>query len=225
MNYNLYQSLEQTSGMMWGQTANFLPMLAVALLVIIVGWWIAGLVKGLIMNLFTRLKLDDALGAAGFDAVVARAGYRFRAGYVVGVLAKWFILAVTFVVALDILRLQEVTFFLRSVVLEYLPNVMVAVLILFGALVVAKAASEAVGAAVRASGVHNPVFFQKIAYYAIIVFAVLAAANQLRIAEELVQTLFMGLVFALALALGLAFGLGGREAAARMIDNVTKEKN
>lgn len=223
MNYELMGSLEQTSTMFWGQAMSFVPMVFTALLVIIIGWLIAGLLKGAVQRVFTQFKINEALGAAGLDALAARAGHTMKAGDLIGMLVKWFVLTVIFVVALDILRLQEVTFFLRSVVLDYLPNVIVAVLILFGSLIVAKVASEAVGTAVRASGVDNPLLFQRIAYYAIITFAVLAAVNQLRIAEELVQTLFMGIVFALSLSLGLAFGLGGREAAAKLIDRVSKK--
>jgi len=223
MNYEIMGSLGQTSTMFWGQTMGFAPMLLTALVVVIVGWLVAGLLKGGVISLFKQFKVNEALGAAGLDALATRAGHPIKAGELIGTLVKWFVLTVVFVVALDILRLQEVTFFLRSVVLDYLPNVIVAVLILFAALLVAKVASETVGATIRASGVDNPVLFQRIAYYAIITFAVLAAVNQLRIAEELVQTLFMGIVFALSLALGLAFGLGGKDAAAKLIDRATKK--
>ncbi len=223
MDYNVYRSLEGAAYAVWGNTMGVVPSLGAALLVIIIGWIVAGIVKSAIMRLFVHMKFNEALGAAGIDALAARAGHQIQAGYIVGVLAKWFVLTVVFVVALDILRLQEVTYFLREVVLDYLPNVMVAVLILFGALVVAKVASEAVGTAVRASGLHSPLFLQKLAYYAIIGFALMAAVNQLRIAQDLIQTLFMGTVFALSLALGLAFGLGGRDAAARVIDTMTKK--
>ena len=50
----------------------------------------------------------------------------------------------------------------------------------------------------------------------------MAALNQLRIADELVGTLFTGIVFALSLAIGLAFGLGGKDAAARYLDRMMK---
>jgi hypothetical protein len=51
----------------------------------------------------------------------------------------------------------------------------------------------------------------------------MAALNQLKIADELVETLFMGIVFALALGSALAFGLGGKDAAGRYIDQLTRK--
>jgi len=222
MNPNLVSSLEQTVAFMGEQVMISLPMIVMALVVIIIGWILANFAQSLIVTISNRFGINRLLDNAGVDKITDKAGYKLDAGYFVGTLVKWFILIVAFVVALDILQLQQVSFFLQDVVLNYLPKVIVAVLILFGAFIVAKFVSEAVGAGMRASGVVTAGFLQRVAYYAIIFFAVLAALNQLEIAPELVQMLFAGIVFASALAFGLAFGLGGREAAARYIDMVTR---
>ena len=77
-------------------------------------------------------------------------------------------------------------------------------------------------AALRANSVQKPELFGKLASYLIIGFGVMATLNQLNIASDLIVTLFTGVVFALSLALGLAFGLGGKDAAARYIDKMTR---
>lgn len=210
---------------MWANVIAFMPMLLTALLVVIVGWIVGGLLKRVVQTIFTRMKVNEALDAAGVDVLTERAGYKLKVGLFVGTLVKWFVIAVFFVAALDILRLTEVTEFVREVVLGYLPNVIVAVLILIAASVVANVASTAVVSAVRAAQMGSAEMFGKIAYYAIITFAVLAVLNQLKIAPELVQMLFAGLVFASALALGLAFGLGGRDTASRYLDKMTGRNN
>ena len=125
------------------------------------------------------------------------------------------------VAALDILKLDQVTIFFRDVVLGYLPKVIVSVLILLGAMVVANVASASVVAGARAAGFKAADLLGSVTRYAIILFAILAVLNQLEIAPELVQTLFMGIVFAASLAIGLAFGLGGKEAAAKYIAKMT----
>ena len=51
----------------------------------------------------------------------------------------------------------------------------------------------------------------------VLAFGIVVAVNQIGVAKELVNTLFMGLVAALSLALGLSFGLGGRETAAEIV--------
>ena len=208
---------------LWVEIMQFLPQLLIAILVLILGWIVGGILGRMIQKLFTKLHLDDLLDKAGVDDLSKRAGYNFRPGHFVGALVKWFIILAFAVVAFDILGLEEVTTFMREVVLGYLPQVFVSVLILFAAMVIAGLASKSLEAMLRAGGTKKPEFFAKVAYYLVIAFGVMAALNQLSIADELVETLFMGIVFALSLGLGLAFGLGGKDAAARYIDRMTNK--
>lgn len=224
MDYAVFASLEQATAQLWSELLVFAPLLLVALLVLLIGWIIADILRGVVKKTFQTFKLNEALDAAGLGTLTERAGYPLAAGALVGGLVKWFVVSVFAIVALDILGLHEVTQFVRDVVLGYLPQVIVAVLILLSATLLAKFASEAVAAGIRVGGTHEPTFFKNLTYYAIVTFAVLAALNQLSIAPELVQMLFAGVVFALALALGLAFGLGGREAAAKYLEELTEKR-
>lgn len=216
------QVLQYSFQALWVEVVSFLPQLVVALLILIVGWIVGGVCKHIIESIFKTLKVNNLLNAAGVDTLAERAGYRLNAGVFVGTLVKWFIIIVFFVAALDVLNLDQVTFFLQDVVLGYLPKVIVAVLVLFGSMIVANVAHTSVVAAARAAGFGSADLLGNFARYSIIVFAVLAALNQLQIAPELVQMLFGGFVFAASLALGLAFGLGGRDAASKYIDNMSK---
>lgn len=222
MNDSVINTIEEALVYVWADILSFAPMLLLALLVLIVGWIVAGVLKRVVKRVFVALKVNEALDVAGVDMLTERAGYKLDAGLFMGTLVKWFTIAVFFVAALDILRLTQVTEFVRDIVLGYLPHVIVAVLILMVAAIVANLAATAVVAAMRAGNVSKPELFGKVAYYAIVTFAVLAALNQLKIAPEMVQMLFAGLVFALSLALGLAFGLGGRETAARFLEQITR---
>jgi hypothetical protein len=65
-------------------------------------------------------------------------------------------------------------------------------------------------------GFANPELMGAIARYGIIVFAVIAAIDQLGIAETVVNTIFIAIVAAIAAAFALAFGLGGREVAGQI---------
>lgn len=224
MGYDLVGTLKGTTYEMGGDLTSFLPELLTALLVLVVGFLVAGVLKSFVVRLFKTFKVNEALDAAGVDELTKRAGYPLKAGEFVGALVKWFVILVFFVATLDILGLSQVTSFFRDDVLGYLPNVIVAVLILMVAMLVAKVASETVSAAIQASGVHNPTIFRKLTYYSIVTFAVMAALNQLGIAEDMVTTLFTGMVFALALALGLSFGLGGKETAGKMVQKMTEKE-
>ena len=200
-----------------------LPGIVVALVLVVLGWLIGMGVGSLVARVVGALRVDDALRSAKVNQVVERAGFRFSSGAFLGGLVKWFIIAVFFMVALNMLQLGPVTAFLNHIVFFYLPQVIVAVLILLiGALLADFAGRLAVGAA-SAADIGSPYFMGSVARWAIWIFAILAALDQLNVAPALVETLFMGIIAALSIALGLSFGLGGRDAAARYIDRVSKE--
>ena len=220
MNYGLLNSLEQSMTNLWIGIVSFLPQVVIAILIIIVGWIIGGIVSGIVQKLFKMFRLDTALDKAGVDDLSRKAGYNFAPAKFTGSLVKWFIILAFTVVALDVLGLQQVTVFMREVVLGYLPKVLAALLILFAGVIVASMAKGAIVAFLRATSVKRVEWFGSVAYYLVIAFSVMAALNQLEIAAELVQILFAGVVFALALAFALAFGLGGRDAAKQYIDRM-----
>lgn len=200
----------------------FIPNLVVAIVIFIAGWLIGAGLARVVEQVISALKVDQALRAAGVERVVERAGWKMNAGAFLGALVKWFFIIVFLVASLEVLGLTQVTMFLTTVVLGYLPQVIVAVLILLVAAVVAEAAQRVVKGAASAARMKAANFLGAIARWAIWVFAILAALDQLGI-SPFIQTLFTGLVVALALAFGLAFGLGGQQAAARYLEKMGKE--
>jgi hypothetical protein len=106
--------------------------------------------------------------------------------------------------------------------LPFLARVIVAVMIIANAAVVAEVAQSIVSGSARAAGVHSAGFAGTVAKWAIWVFAILAALDQLGV-TPFVQTIFTGVVVALSIAFGLAFGLGGQEAAARFIERTRSD--
>jgi hypothetical protein len=200
----------------------FIPNLIVAVIIFVVGWLVGAGIGRLVAQVVTSLRVDQALRAAGVERVVDRAGFTLNSGAFLGFLVKWFFIIVFLVAALDVLGLTQVTAFLSGVVLGYLPQVIVAVLILLVAAVLAEAAQRVVAGVARAANIGAANLLGAIARWSIWIFAILAALDRLGI-SPLVQTLFTGVVVALSLAFGLAFGLGGQQAAAKYIERVQNE--
>ncbi|MEK7114035.1 MAG: hypothetical protein AAB850_00595 [Patescibacteria group bacterium] len=201
----------------------FIPNLVVAIVIFIVGWLVGVGLDRVVAQIVNSLRVDQALKATGIEHVLSRAGFELSSGRFLGFLVKWFFIIVFLVAALDVLHLATVNLFISDVVLGYLPQVIVAVLILLVAAVVAEAAERVVVGSAKAASLRAAGFIGKVTRYAIWIFALLAALAQLNVATAFVQTLFTGVVIAVSLAVGLAFGLGGQASAARYLDRLQSE--
>jgi small-conductance mechanosensitive channel len=207
---------------LWVGVVSFLPNLVVAILILVIGWAIGALLGRVITQLIKSLKLDEALKRTGVDEFLSHGGINLNSGAFLGGLVKWFVILVFVIAALDVLKLTQVTAFLGGI-LAYIPQVIVAVLILLAAGIIGDVMKRVVVSAARTAGSRSAGFLGSVTKWAIWIFAILVALSQLGIASVLIQTLFTGFVVAFSLALGLSFGLGGQEAAARVVDRVSKE--
>ncbi len=198
---------------------NYLPEILAALLVLVIGWMIAVLLGKLVRKLLALTKIDKALDKLGLKKIREDTGLELSAARFVGDLVKWFLIIVAVLAAADILRLTEISVFLRSILL-YFPNVVVAVVIVIIGVLVANFVHKLVLGAGRTAKLPSIALIAAFARYSIIVFAILAALVQLQVASTLIQILFTGIVAMIAIAGGLAFGMGGRGYAEHLIGRV-----
>jgi small-conductance mechanosensitive channel len=205
----------------WG-ILNFLPRLLGALVLLLVGVLIADLLGMLIAKLIRATKVDVLIQKAGVEHYFTRAGIKIDLGKFIGVIVKWFLILVVLVEALSVLELTQVTLFLQNV-LNYLPNVVVAILILFAGFVIGDVLQRIVIHSAKATNLGKPLFLGGATKWAIWIFTVLVALYQLGIATLLSETILNGIVIALALAFGLAFGLGGQQHASEVIGKFRSE--
>ncbi|MBU0707465.1 hypothetical protein KKG41_03775, partial [Patescibacteria group bacterium] len=206
----------------WRSFINFLPSLIGALLILIIGWYIAIVVEKIVVRVLRIVWIDNALKRIGIKDSFEKAGLKLNIAKAGGFLVKWFLFIVFIISASEILNLNQVTEFLNSIV-AYIPNVIVAVIVLLLGVLFANFAQHVIKKAVSAADLLSANFLATVAKWAILVFSILAALVQLKVAAGLLQTLFTGIVAMLALAGGLAFGLGGREKAKDVLDKVHKD--
>jgi hypothetical protein len=185
-------------------------------LVLIVGWIISSLIARGVQALLHAVKFNELARRSGFADFVHNMGVRDDSAGVIANIAKWFVRLITLVVAFDTLGLPAVSTVLQQLLL-WLPNLIVALVVLVIGGLAAKALSQLVRGASAEGGFTNPDMLATVTRVAIWGFTIVVAVNQLGIATTLINTLLIGLVGAFALAFGLAFGLGGRDRAAQML--------
>ena len=162
------------------------------------------------------MHFNDLAERSGFGGFVRNVGVQNDCAGFLAMVANWFLRLIVLVVAFDALGLPAVSDVLRQLLL-WLPNLVVAVVVLVIGGLLANAAAGLVRGATASAGFAHPDVIANLARAAVWIFAIIVAVNQIGIARELVNTLFMGAVALGVIAFGLAFGLGGRDLAANVL--------
>lgn len=208
--FDLWQSLQ--NGLT--QLADFLPRLLGALLILIIGYFIARLIRKGITKLLQRLRLDERLKSGEAGHYVERFSPRGSPSRLVSAVIYVVLLLFVLVAAIGTLGILALNAFMDRL-LGYLPNV-IAALVIF---LVAVAIAGAVGALVQRTMGDTPTgrVARTAAPTLVMAIAVFMILTQLRIAPVIVTATYIALIGAIALGSALAFGLGGREVAAEII--------
>jgi hypothetical protein len=201
---------------LWIQALGTIPMILGALIVFVVGLIIASVLELVIVKLIRLIKLDNLLMRSGVEEYLKRGGLRLDTGKFFGKIIYWFVVIAFVLAASDILKFYAFSNFLNSI-LNYIPNLIVAVLILLSALIIAGFLKTIIKASVSGARLEGAKFLSSLAWWTIVVFGLLAALVQLGIASSLFNILISGLVAMIALAGGIAFGLGGKDYAAHLL--------
>src|SRR5215213_8205108 len=195
-----------------------IPRIIGFLVIIIIGWIISGVLAAGVAALLRAVKFNVLAQNSGLQGFIHSMGLRTDPSGLLANIVKWFVRLIVLVVAFDALGLPAVSQVLQQFLL-WIPNLVVAMVVLVVAGLLATAARNLVRGATAEAGFGNPNVMATLAQVAIWGFGIIIAVNQIGVADTLVNTLFMGLVGALALAIGLSFGLGGRETAAEIVRN------
>jgi len=202
----------------------YLPVLLGALVILIVGWLVAKAIRGLVDWLLKLTRFDALADKAGISEVLRKGDLKISAGEVVSSIVYWLIIIMVLVMTVDALGLPKASDVLASL-FAYVPNVIAALLVLVVAMFLASFVSGIVRTAAGNANLPKPGILAGISRWAIIIFAVTISLEQLGIAPLLVTATFNIILGGVCLALALAFGLGGKDAAAKYLEELKKKRS
>lgn len=213
--YTFSEIISQSMADLWINSISILPDIIGAIAIILIGLIVAPIFGGIARRLINILKIDEVAEKMGLLDILK--GYFKKPSIAVffGKLVKWFFIIAFLMAATEVLQWDQITEFLNQVI-TYIPNVLIAVVILIIGVVAGDFLEEVVIRSIEGSKtpLNHPEVLGKITKYSLVIFSVLTALLQLGIAPSLIEILFGGIVLAMA----LAFGLGGKEKAAKLLD-------
>lgn len=196
---------------------RFLPQLLAALVLLFLGWLVAKLVRSGVRRLLGIAHFDRLAERTGIQEFLKHGELKITLADIISEVMYWLVMFTVIVTVSNSLGLTAVANLFNRVVL-YLPNIIVAVLIIVFGTLLARFVNRLVFAWLRNIEVEGALTISTVSEYAVQIFSIFVALEQLGVGGNLLNTAFSILFGSICLALALAFGLGGRDWAAGVID-------
>jgi|SRR5271165_237921 len=216
MRETILQGLEQAYGNFVHMVAEFLPHFLVMLIIIAVGLLVAFLFKYILRAVLQLTKLDRVSEEAGASRVLRMAHLPAMSEVLSRSLfwVTWFGFILVGLSVLGVASLQEQI----SRLLQFLPEVIVAILILFLGIAIANFLSRAALLAAVNAGYSSARIVSWAIRFVIWILAVTMTLEELGLARQTVIAAFSIVFGATMLGLAIAFGLGGQDLARRFLE-------
>lgn len=213
----------ESSQQFLNEIAISLPKILGALLILLIGWIIAKLIKKVIVRLLKLVRLNYLTEKSGIEKFLKEGGVKFTAVDLIGTLVYWLIMLIVILAALDSLALTSAETLFNEIML-FIPNIIISLIILLFGLYIAKFVSGLLSVSLKNMKDKSADLIKKLAYYAIVIFTIFIVLGQLKIAQEIITNAFILIFGALCLAFALAFGLGGREWASDLLKELKDKR-
>ncbi|MEO5701577.1 MAG: hypothetical protein ABIS17_07340 [Casimicrobiaceae bacterium] len=198
------------------EIGHFLPRALIAVAIVVVGWLIAKALRFAVVKALRAINFHVLTERAGLDGFLRQGGGSTDTVVVLGLLVYWLVLLTAFMIGFNSIGLTYVTDLVGRIVL-FVPRVMLAVVIIAFGAYFGRFIGRSVSVYCKNAGIADGDLLGRLATYAVVVFVLLIALDQLGVGE-LIRESFLIILAALALALALAFGLGGRKRAEEFLD-------
>jgi len=199
-----------------------LPNLIWALLVLFLGLIVGSKLKDYTIDVLKKIRLNQMLRSLGWESFLEKYNTQINVSKFIGDLVCIFFILLFLTISFDILGLAQINSLIQEII-NYFPNIFIAIIIFIFTVFLADFSKKIVVVSLEK---------EKLAYSSILgdvissvawILAVLAILYQLKIVPELILTIFIGFIAFIVLFFGISFGLGGKDFAAKIIEDLEKK--
>jgi Mechanosensitive ion channel, conserved TM helix len=222
MKDTILQGLAQAYGNLVRMVADFLPRLVVMLTIILVGLLVAFILKSILRSILRLTRLDRISEQAGASHVLRKAAMPSMTEFLSRSLF-WITFLAFILIGVSVLGIAELQEQIARL-FELLPQLFVAIVILFVGMLVANFLSRAALLTAVNAGYRTPKLWGGLVRFMIWILAISMALEQVGLARQTVVAAFSIIFSAIMLALAIAFGLGGRDLARTTLEKYFGDK-
>ncbi len=207
----------------WLQMVNFVPKLLAVIVIIFVGWLVAKLVRSAVKRILTITQFDKFAQKSGLEAFMNSGNYNLTMSGIISQVMYWLVILLFIITGANALEMTQVATLLQQLA-GYLPRIIVAILVVVFGTLLARFVNRLVFAWLHSIKFPHALAVSTSTEYGIQIFSVFVALEQLGIGMQLIYSLFVIVFGAFFLALAIAFGLGGKDWAAKVIEDLERSK-
>lgn len=207
----------------WLQLVNFLPKLLAVVVILFFGWLLAKLARAAVRRTLELMQFDKFSKKSGLEAFMNHGNFNLSLSGIISQIVYWLVVLMFIITGSNMLGLNEVSVLMQQLA-SYLPHIIVAILVLIFGTLLALFVNRLVFAWLYGIKFERALEVSTSVEYGIQILAIFIALEQLGIGTQLINALFIIVFGALFLALAIAFGLGGKDWAAKVIEDFNKSK-
>lgn len=203
---------------------SYIPAIAGAIIILVIGWLLAKLIEAIVVKALKVVRLDAASDKAGISNVLAQGDIRLSLSELIGGIVYWLIILVVVSTTLDALNLKVASELISRLV-EYVPNILAAVFILIIGSFLANFIATIIRTAGSNAGLKNAKLMGQIAQVVLVIFTVIIAIEQLKVATALLVLSINIILISIGLGIAIAFGLGCKDIAGKCMQDFINKTN
>lgn len=208
----------------WIELVNFVPKLLAVIVILFFGWLVAKLVRIGVKRLLEITQFDAFAKRSGLESFMRSANLNVTLSGIISQVVYWLVILLFVITCANSLGMTEVAMLLRELA-SYLPHIIVAILVVIFGTLFARFINRLVFAWLHSIKFEQALIISTSAEYCIQILAIFIGLEQLGIGMQLIHALFVIVFGAVFLALAIAFGLGGKDWAAKVIEQAEQKKS
>lgn len=197
------------------QVGGFVSALCAIVLILVVGWIIAKIIRNIVIRILDVLRIDSYAERVGVDKILSKGGVKHSIAELIGFLSYWVVMLISVVIAISVLNVNQQAAGLLNTIVLYIPRVISAIFILILGMFFASFVNTAVQTASANAGLEQSNLLGRLSQAIIIIFTADVTLKQIQIDIQAVENSMLIILSSIGLGLALAFGLGCKEIAAK----------
>ena len=195
---------------------DVIPKLVGAIIILIIGYFISKMIKKFIFKLFEKFGIDKFADKINDSDMLAKSNFKIVPSLIIATIIYYFIFLIFIVAATDALGMESLSQLIKDII-NWVPNLVTAIVLLFGGFLFADFAKDATLKATKSFGIPSGGFIANAVFYFVLINVLISALGQAKVNTSFIATNISILIGGVALAFAIGYGFASKDVVANFL--------